>query len=119
MINRAAVILKYKTPAVKWVNDADPINDNPGITTESINEERTVYLITDEDADTLDIFNQWIKKNFKALFENELEGWYTDERLWPKKRNLKLFYEWFEVECHSVIVDTVESPIEDDERLIP
>ena len=91
MINRAAVILKYKTPAVKWVNDAD----------------------------TPDIFNQWIKKNFKAFFENELEGWYTDERLWPKKRNLKLFYEWFEVECHSVIVDTVDLPIEDDERLIP
>jgi hypothetical protein len=115
MINRAAVILKYKTPAVKWVNDADPINDNPGITMESVNEERTVYLITDEDADTPDIFNQWIKKNFKALFENELEGWYTDERLWPKKRNLKTFYEWFKVDCHSVIVDTVDLPIEDDE----
>ena len=115
MINRAAVILKYKTPAVKWVNDVDPINDNPGIIMESINKDRTVYLIRDEDADTLDFLNQWVMKNFKALFENELEGWYTDERLWPKKRNLKLFYEWFEVDCHTVIEDTVDLPIEDDE----
>lgn len=39
----------------------------------------------------------------------------TDESLWPKKRNLSLFYEWFEMECHSVLIDTVGTPIEDDE----
>ena len=53
--------------------------------------------------------------NYEALFENELEGWYTDESLWPKKRDLKLFREWFNVECHTVIEDTVGLPIEDDE----
>ncbi len=53
--------------------------------------------------------------NYEALFESELEEWYTDEKLWPKKRDIKLFHEWFEVECHTVIIDTIEGPIEDDE----
>ena len=59
MINRAAVILKYKEPAVKWINDADPYNENPGISLESINEENTVYLISNQDADSSTI----LKKN--------------------------------------------------------
>ena len=116
MINRAAVILKYKEPAVKWINDADPGCDDPGIKIESVNEERIVYLITDEDADTRDLLRQWIETNYAALFESELAGWYTDENLWPGERNLKLFDEWFEIECHTVIEDTVGSPIEDDDE---
>ena len=45
MINRAALILKYKTPAIKWINEADPYQDDPGITNEFVNSDRTVYLI--------------------------------------------------------------------------
>ncbi len=112
MINRAAVILKYKAPFIKWVNDADPYKDDPGITLESANQDRTVYLILESDAEKLE---EWVSLNFKQLFENELEDWYKDESLWPKKRNRKLFYEWFEVNCHSVLIDTVGSKIIDDE----
>jgi hypothetical protein len=115
MINRAAVILKYKSPAIKWINTSDPINDDPGITDDSVNKDLNVYLIRDEDADSPDILNKWIKLNYKNLFENELAGWYTDERLWPPKRDLKLFKKWFEVQCHTVLIDTVEEPIVDDE----
>ena len=49
------------------------------------------------------------------IFETELESWYIDKKLWPKKRSLKLFREWFTVECHTMIEDTVVgSPIEDE-----
>lgn len=44
VINRAAVILKYKPPFVQWINESDPYDDNPGITMEEANEDRTVYL---------------------------------------------------------------------------
>jgi hypothetical protein len=115
MINRAAVILKYKNLAVKWINEADPFPDSSTISAESVNQDRTVYLIRNEDADTPDDLNKWIKVNFKTIFENELEGWYTDEKLWPKKRNLKLFHEWFEVECHTILEDTVDMFIGEDE----
>ena len=114
MINRAALILKYKEPAVKWINDADP-DGNPNITLEQVNNERTVYLIRDEDADAPDILKQWIKLNYKTLFESELEGWYVDESLWPQKRTLALFNKWFNYECHTVLVDKVDAPIVDDD----
>ena len=86
MINRAAVILRYKEPFVRWINDADPYEDNPGKTPENANKDRNVYLITDEDGETVE---EWISLNYKTLFENELEGWYSDESLWPKNRNRK------------------------------
>lgn len=112
MINRAAVILKYKAPFIQWVNDADPYKNNPGITLESENKDCTVYLILEDDAENIE---EWISLNFKQLFESEIEDWYTDESLWPKNRNRKLFDKWFDVECHSVIIDTVDGKIVDDE----
>ena len=112
MINRAAVILKYKAPFIQWVNDADPYKDNPGITLESENKDCTVYLILEDDAENLE---EWISLNFKQLFESEIKDWYTDESLWPKNRNRKLFDKWFDLECHSVLIDTVDGKIVDDE----
>ena len=115
MINRAAVILKHKAPAVQWIKDADPCDDGSQISLEEANRECTVYLINDQDADDDKALARWIKANFAALFETELEGWYTDESLWPQKRTLKLFHKWFDVECHTVIEDTVGTPIMDEE----
>jgi len=115
MINRAAIILRYKAPAVRWINDADPYDDDPGITLARVNEDRTVYLVHSESAENMDDVRAWIELNVEALFESELEGWYTDESLWPKNRDLKLFDQWFDVECHTVLVDTFTGPIVDDE----
>ena len=112
MINRSAVILKYKAPFIQWVNDADPCKDNPGTTLESENKDCTVYLIHEDDAEKLE---EWISSNFEQLFESEIEDWYTDESLWPKNRNRKFFNDWFDVECHSVVIDTVDGKIIDDE----
>lgn len=112
MVNRGAVILRCKAPMVNWINETDPVEDASEVTIEEVNKERTVYLVSDHDAENID---RWIKLNFKALFESELEGWYLEESMWPKKRTLKVFHEWFDVECHSVIEDTVGTPIEDDE----
>ena len=112
MINRAAVILKCKEPFIRWLNESDPYDDHPGITLEEANQERTVYLIHDADAEYI---KKWISLNFMILFENELESWYADKSIWPKNRDRKLFNEWFKVECHSVVLDTVGSEITDDE----
>ena len=115
MLNRGALILKYREPMVRWLNGADPYNDDPGITAESLGRERTVYLISEVDVDGERAVEKWVKANFRMLFENELEDWYTDPDLWPKKRTLAEFRKWFEVEYHSVVVDTVGGEIYDDE----
>jgi len=37
---------------------------------------------------------------------------YTDESLWPKKRILDMFRDWFDVEYHSMVLDTIDESIE-------
>lgn len=114
MINRAAILIKYKDPAIKWINEFDPIEDGPEITKESVNQDSTVYLISHIDADTPENLKLWISANYRPLFQTELEGWYTDESVWPKM-NLSRFNNWFDVECYPVVIDTVGTPIEDDD----
>jgi len=84
------------------------------VTLEEVNSDLTVYLISDEVAEFPEEVRRWVKANWRGLFESELEGWYTDPTQWPKL-TLKRFDEWFEVECHGVMIDTLGTPIEDDE----
>lgn len=115
MINRAAVLLRYREPAVQWINDADPYSDDPGISQDDVNRERTVYLISDEDAETDEAVEAWVELNYRVLFEEELQGWYSDPELWPRDLSFELFQAWFDVEWHTVILDTVGGEIYDDE----
>lgn len=114
MINRGAIILRYKEPAVRWINQTDPYRGHQNITLEEANNDSTVYLISNRDAEDDHAVSQWVKKNFKVLFEAELEDWYNEPALWPKKLTYKLFQEWFDVESHSVLIDTVGGEIYDD-----
>jgi hypothetical protein len=75
-----------------------------------VNEEHTVYLVEIEDEQEL---AEWLEANHDALFERELEGWYTDPNLWPKHRSLKLLRAWCSLELHTVVEDTGASPLED------
>ncbi len=117
MVNRAAIVVKYKAPAVKWINEVDPLEPSIEIIQDFINAERTVYLISEEDAwDDLAV-EDWLERNYNNLFESELEAWFEDPKLWPKNRTLDLFHEWFELERHTVVIDTLGTPIFDDEML--
>lgn len=115
MVNRTALLLTYKEPAIRWINEADPVEDSMVITEEHVNTERTVYLISRDDGESGVTQQAWIKRNFRQLFESELEGWYTEPNLWPKPLTLKLFHKWFETEFNTVLFDTVDEPIFDDE----
>ena len=115
MLNRGAIILRYREPAIRWINETDPAGEQHTISAGDLRQDCTVYLISEEDADGDSAVNKWVARNFRTLFETELEGWITEPSLWPKKRTLKLFYQWFDVEYHSVIVDTVGNELYDDE----
>lgn len=111
MVNRAALLLRYKEPFVRWINASCPDANEPDISMEEANQDKIVYLIDEEEAEYLE---EWISLNHQALIESELEGWNTDESRWPKNRDLELFSQWFEVECHTVLIDAGTGPISDD-----
>jgi hypothetical protein len=115
LINRAALLLRYKASAVRWINEADPDSSDGLTTIEDVNDERTVYLIDDSaGADPIGL-ERWLERNFEALFEMELEGWYIDSALWPQDRTYRLFREWFEPEVNTVIIDTCSHELFDDD----
>jgi hypothetical protein len=77
-----------------------------------VNQEHTVYLVEVEDQDEL---AEWLARNHQALFEEGLDGWYTDPALWPRDRSLNKLKEWCSFEFHTVVVDTGESSLQNDE----
>jgi len=40
-----------------------------------------------------------------VLFEAMLEGWVTDESLWPRNWTLEMFPEWLEAQIRSLVQD--------------
>ena len=112
MLNRAALILRYKQPFVDWINAADPSPHADPLTLAEVNQEHTVYLVEVEDEDEL---AGWLARHHQELFEEELNGWYTDPALWPRDRSLRILQELCSFELYTVVVDTGHSPLEDDE----
>lgn len=112
MLNRAALILRYKQPFVDWINAVDPSPDSEAPTLSEVDDERTVYLVEVEDEGEL---RRWLARNYEEVFEEELNGWYTDPALWPRERSLKMLEEWCSFELHTVVVDLGESAIGDDD----
>jgi len=111
MLNRAALILRYRQPFVDWINAVDPSADSHTFSLDEVNEEHTVYLVELEDEEQL---AAWLVSNHEVLFEQELMGWYTDPALWPQERSLDTLRKWCRLELHSVVVDAGRSRIKDD-----
>jgi hypothetical protein len=110
MLNRVALIVRYRAPFIAWVNDID--EEGMELNLEDANEDNQVYLLDPEDADALE---EWLDLNHELLFENELEAWCEDEALWPDSLDRDTFDQWFAVEAHSVIYDVGSGPVFDDE----
>src|SRR5689334_17734632 len=72
----------------------------------------TAYLIEVEDEEE---FESWLALNGETLFEAELDGWYSDPKLWPRDRSVALFKEWCTFELHTLVVDTGGTPLYDDD----
>lgn len=111
MLNRAALIVRYKPPFVDWINAVDPTPGSHTVTLADVEEERSVYLVEVENQDELSC---WLARNHECLFEEELGGWYTDATLWPRDRSLKKLKEWCSFELNTVVIDTGDSPLEDE-----
>jgi len=107
-INRAVVIVKPRQPYVDWANSCD--DDDVKTSLESLREDSSAYLVPPYDMD--DERENILKLCFSVIFENELEGWVTDEALWPTTRDYATFTQWFDVEFHSMIIDLWDQPLE-------
>lgn len=113
-LNRGLVVLRYKQPYVDWVKTAGeaPIE----ITLEQANEDGDAFLLPTYESqldpvDGTEDAVKWIEKRWRMIFEHVLESWIIDEVEWPKKRSLKMFREWFDIEYKSIVWDMSSEPL--------
>jgi hypothetical protein len=110
MINRSAFIVRSKQPFLAWLKS---LPDPADVSLEEVNEDSTVYLLPD--CSYYDDQNDILEQFYGLIFEDQLNGWWTEETDWPPNRDFAMFKEWFDVEFHSSLVDLVDAPLEDDE----
>jgi len=107
-VNRNAVVLEMTDAYLAWAKSC-PEGD-VGLTLDELREEGTVYLIPEQDAK----LETWLRRNYAAMFENELAAWCTDESFWPKDRSFKTFKKFFKVSFCSIVLDIGREAIERD-----
>jgi hypothetical protein len=106
-INRSVAVLKPKQQLLDWLNalpDAEVL-----FTLADFQTDYTVLLLPEFGDDLKDL--KFIKKIHKDIFEKELDSFCTDPDYWPQKRDYKTFLQWFDLELHSEVFDTVDKEI--------
>lgn len=107
MLNRSAVVVRPKKPFLDWVRAVD-CDDAPEVTTDDMR--ATIYLVPEYEAP--DGAEKLLKRAYDEIFCRQLNGWYTDESLWPKDRSWRVFKQWFDIEHIHVIEGLVAAPLE-------
>jgi hypothetical protein len=98
-INRYAVILLPTEACLEWVKSCPDYG--PGTTLSEVEKEPTVYLIPVGKV----VSDEFIRRHYKAMFEEELNSWYTDPDMWPKDRSFKTFKKFFTIQVSTVVFD--------------
>lgn len=107
IVDRMVALVRPRQPMLDWLMQ-QPDNDVE-LTLDQLRADCTVLLVpeADEPEDTI----AYIDEIYQSVFEMELTSWYEDASLWPKDRSLRAFWEWFDVEVHSLVVDTQDDPL--------
>ena len=106
-INRSLIILRQKQPFLDWARTLE--DRDIDFTLEELSNDSIAYLVPE----ILDDSEQeaLLESCYDILFEEQLNGWWTDESNWPKERDLKMFLDWFEVEFHTLVFDLCDEPV--------
>ncbi|WP_293761931.1 hypothetical protein [uncultured Aquitalea sp.] len=108
-VDRAVAVVKPKQPFLDWLNAVPGNEDMVDLSLDSLRSDCTVILLPE--------FNQpeeavaHIDEIYEQLFKMEVASWFDDEAVWPADMSLKTFWEWFDVEIHSTVIDSVEGDI--------
>lgn len=107
LVDRSIAIIRPKRPFLTWLNAMPDLDFELSLA--DIRADCTVVMIPDvhEAEDGI----AYVDDIAMALFEMELASWVADETVWPMKRNLAMFWEWFDVEIHLEVVDSIASDI--------
>jgi len=110
-INRSIAILRIKQPFVDWANELPDAEIKSSL--DDFKTDCLAILIPDYDTD--EEAEGDINEIYEDIFTQILSEWSTEESWWPQDRTNGIFWQWFEVELHSIVMDSSAEPIEEDE----
>jgi hypothetical protein len=104
-INRTVITIIPKQPYINWANSFG--DDGPKMSMNSIH---ATSLLIPEKYDEF-TYEQFLKKNYKIIFEEELASWITDPDTWPSKMDYNTFTQWFHIIVSDTVLDLGKEPI--------
>lgn len=104
MINRSAVVLRHAQPFIDWVAALEGQAVLP-----SLEDPPSVYLVPpfDSEEQALEVLD----RAYPVLFERALDGWCTDDALWPADRDFAMFRTRFQIQLLPILEDICEGEI--------
>jgi hypothetical protein len=116
-INRGVVIIRPKQPFLNWLSSVEKQLGQQPFSID-LTEEGNAFLIPDEDITDSKDAQRYIERRWKEIFEQFLYEWIIEDSLWPKKRTLKMFREWFEMIYAPMTWDFANQPLEIEEFVL-
>ena len=104
-INRTVITILPKQPNIDWANSFD--DGGPTMIPDSIH---ATSLLIPEKYDEF-TYEQFLKKNYKIIFEEELSAWMADPDSWPSKIDYNMFTQWFHIIVSDAVLDLGKEPI--------
>ena len=106
-LNRSAIVVTPKRPFLEWLHSVDPTSSH--LTLHDLAQEPTIYLVSECESE--EDFDDCLRELFPRIFEDQLEGWWTDQSVWPPDRTLDTFQAWFDCQLHLLVLDLSEAPL--------
>ncbi len=103
-INRSAISLKPLQPFINWHDTIYPDSKFDELTFNEVN----IYLVNNSNYEDIEAY---LKKKFDRYFMMELDGWHTNKKEWPQRRNYKMFKEWFRIDISTAVYDLEKTPV--------
>lgn len=104
-LDRFVAIVRPEQPFLDWLGKL-PDFESLELSLEQVQGDCTALIIPefdDEDEAAAFVYKLW-----EDLFEAELDAWSEDKALWPQKRSVEMFMEWFRIEIHTTVVEIEE-----------
>jgi hypothetical protein len=105
-INRNVLVIEPTEGFLEWAKKYP--DEDMKLTLAELVADSMAYLIPEQSADA----EAWLKRNYRSIFEIELDGWCADPSLWPKDRSMKTFRKFFRVHYCSSVLDLGDGQID-------
>jgi hypothetical protein len=113
-VDRAVLVVRPKSPFLDWAANVDEEVSQDSLL--ALTEDCTAYLVREieDEGDRAQLLDEM----WNEIFEEQLDSWHADRERWPEIRDLDVFFQWFTLEFHSVVLDAMHARIlRDDEPI--